>query len=161
MAAQCPASRSLKVALHLPLHPILPRAASQYEVSPNALIHRSGRASSRQLSKCDSPHSHTRSKRAFMLLCRCRWSRRESRYASPLRSPPDLSLTIPPPLAYIGFYFAVQSGGTFDVDYVVMDPDDKVLFEGTAERQGDYIFTANKVTPSFPPLLRSGFKNQY
>ncbi|RSH93275.1 hypothetical protein EHS25_007629 [Saitozyma podzolica] len=24
------------------------------------------------------------------------------------------------------FYFAVQSGGSFDVDYVVMDPDDKV-----------------------------------
>lgn len=31
------------------------------------------------------------------------------------------------------------------MDYVVMDPDDKVLLEGSDERQGDYIFTANKV----------------
>ncbi|GFZ52369.1 Uncharacterized membrane protein [Saitozyma sp. JCM 24511] len=44
------------------------------------------------------------------------------------------------------FYFAVQSGGSFDVDYVVMDPDDKVLLEGNNERQGDYIFTANKAS---------------
>lgn len=44
-----------------------------------------------------------------------------------------------------GFYFAVQSGGSFDIDFVVMDPDDKVLLEGVNERQGDYIFTANKV----------------
>lgn len=28
---------------------------------------------------------------------------------------------------------------------MVMDPDDKVLLEGLNERQGDYIFTANKV----------------
>jgi hypothetical protein len=46
-----------------------------------------------------------------------------------------------------GFYFAVQSGGDFEVDYTVMDPDDKVLLEGVNERQGDYIFTANKVCP--------------
>nr|XP_018260324.1 uncharacterized protein I303_07242 [Kwoniella dejecticola CBS 10117]OBR82482.1 hypothetical protein I303_07242 [Kwoniella dejecticola CBS 10117] len=45
----------------------------------------------------------------------------------------------------VGFYFAVQSGGNFEIDYVVMDPDDKVLLEGVAEKQGDYIFTANKV----------------
>lgn len=44
-----------------------------------------------------------------------------------------------------GFYFAVQSGGSFDIDYAVMDPDDKVLLEGSNERQGDFIFTANKV----------------
>ena len=48
-----------------------------------------------------------------------------------------------------GFYFAVQSGGTFDIDYVVMDPDDKVLLEGINERQGDFIFTANKVIFSY------------
>jgi hypothetical protein len=47
----------------------------------------------------------------------------------------------------VGFYFAVQSGGDFEVDYTVMDPDDKVLLEGVNERQGDYIFTANKVSP--------------
>ncbi|TYJ54605.1 hypothetical protein B9479_004735 [Cryptococcus floricola] len=43
------------------------------------------------------------------------------------------------------FYFAVQSGGNFEIDYIVMDPDDKVILEGVAEKQGDYIFTANKV----------------
>jgi hypothetical protein len=48
----------------------------------------------------------------------------------------------------VGFYFAVQSGGNFEVDFTVMDPDDKVLLEGINERQGDYIFTANKVCPS-------------
>ena len=46
----------------------------------------------------------------------------------------------------IGFYFAVQSGGSFDIDYVVMDPDDRVLLEGANERQGDFIFTANKAS---------------
>lgn len=53
----------------------------------------------------------------------------------------DTRLTFSP-----GFYFAVQSGGNFEIDYTVMDPDDKVLLEGSNERQGDYIFTANKVS---------------
>jgi hypothetical protein len=53
----------------------------------------------------------------------------------------------------VGFYFAVQSGGDFEVDYTVMDPDDKVLLEGVNERQGDYIFTANKVSPRASGLL--------
>jgi hypothetical protein len=44
-----------------------------------------------------------------------------------------------------GFYFAVQSGGSFDIDFSVKDPDDESLLEGNNERQGDYIFTANKV----------------
>lgn len=54
-----------------------------------------------------------------------------------------------------GFYFAVQSGGNFEVDYTVMDPDDKVLLEGINERQGDYIFTANKVRLSLKHMSRS------
>jgi protein ERP2 len=45
----------------------------------------------------------------------------------------------------IGFYFAVQSGGSFDIDFEVKDPDDKVVLDGLRERQGDYILTANKV----------------
>ncbi|CED83800.1 er to golgi transport-related protein [Phaffia rhodozyma] len=45
----------------------------------------------------------------------------------------------------IGFYFAVQSGGSFEIDFVVHDPDDKILLEGLAETQGDYILTANTV----------------
>lgn len=44
-----------------------------------------------------------------------------------------------------GFYFAVQSGGSFEIDWVVMDPDDKIVVEGDNERQGDFIFTAKKI----------------
>jgi len=58
----------------------------------------------------------------------------------------------------VGFYFAVQSGGDFEVDYTVMDPDDKVLLEGVNERQGDYIFTANKVCPRASGLFVAGWK---
>ncbi|KAJ3814336.1 emp24/gp25L/p24 family/GOLD-domain-containing protein [Lentinula lateritia] len=45
----------------------------------------------------------------------------------------------------IGFYFAVQSGGSFDIDFDVKDPNEKVLLDGERERQGDYVFTANTV----------------
>ncbi|GAA6035124.1 hypothetical protein JCM8097_006375 [Rhodosporidiobolus ruineniae] len=44
----------------------------------------------------------------------------------------------------VGFYFAVQSGGSFDIDWVVTDPSDTIIIEGERERQGDYIFTAHK-----------------
>jgi hypothetical protein len=39
----------------------------------------------------------------------------------------------------------VQSGGSFDVDYSVVGPTDKVILDGTKERQGDFVFTANDV----------------
>ncbi|GAB1522139.1 hypothetical protein RhiTH_005249 [Rhizoctonia solani] len=45
----------------------------------------------------------------------------------------------------IGFYFAVQSGGDFDIDFEVKDPLNEQIIDGQRERQGDYIFTANKV----------------
>ncbi|EJD50525.1 hypothetical protein AURDEDRAFT_143415 [Auricularia subglabra TFB-10046 SS5] len=45
----------------------------------------------------------------------------------------------------IGFYYAVQSGGSFDIDFQVKDPNGKVMLEGQRERQGDYVFTANHV----------------
>ena len=45
----------------------------------------------------------------------------------------------------IGFYFAIQSGGNFEIDWVVMDPFDKEVIEGDNERQGDYIFTAKHI----------------
>ncbi|KAF9005242.1 emp24/gp25L/p24 family/GOLD-domain-containing protein [Cyathus striatus] len=45
----------------------------------------------------------------------------------------------------IGFYFAVQSGGSFDIDFDVKDPNDKVILDGVRERQGDYVLTANTV----------------
>lgn len=43
------------------------------------------------------------------------------------------------------FYFAVQSGGSFDIDFDVKGPADKLILEGKAERQGDYVFTGNTV----------------
>jgi len=43
----------------------------------------------------------------------------------------------------VGFYFAVQAGGSFDIDYVVTDPNDSIVLSGEKERQGDYIFTGH------------------
>ncbi|KAI1173687.1 SKIP/SNW domain-containing protein [Nemania sp. FL0916] len=45
----------------------------------------------------------------------------------------------------IAFYFAVQSGGSFDIDYEVTTPSDKVVLDGEKERQGDFVFTANEM----------------
>ncbi|RCH90647.1 hypothetical protein CU097_004075 [Rhizopus azygosporus] len=45
----------------------------------------------------------------------------------------------------IGFYFAVQQGGSFDIDYEVVGPRDNVILEGQQEKQADYVFTANDV----------------
>merc|ERR1712000_17845 len=44
----------------------------------------------------------------------------------------------------VAFYFAVQSGGSFDVDYIVEGPNGKVIIEGEKERQGDFVFTAQQ-----------------
>ena len=38
----------------------------------------------------------------------------------------------------------MQSGGSFDVDYQVEGPGGKVILQGEKERQGDYVFTAQK-----------------
>lgn len=38
----------------------------------------------------------------------------------------------------------VQSGGSFDVDYIVEGPNGKVIMSGEKERQGDFVFTANQ-----------------
>jgi len=45
----------------------------------------------------------------------------------------------------IAFYFAVQSGGSFDIDYAVTGPSGKEILDGQKERQGDFVFTANEV----------------
>ncbi|KAI2608873.1 emp24/gp25L/p24 family/GOLD-domain-containing protein [Hypoxylon fragiforme] len=47
--------------------------------------------------------------------------------------------------AKIAFYFAVQSGGSFDINYEVTGPGGKVILDGEKERQGDFVFTANDV----------------
>ncbi|KAI9332290.1 ERP3 protein [Zopfochytrium polystomum] len=44
----------------------------------------------------------------------------------------------------MAFYFAVQAGGSFDVDYEVLGPDNKVIMFGQKEKQGDYVFAAHK-----------------
>jgi hypothetical protein len=38
----------------------------------------------------------------------------------------------------------VQSGGSFDIDYTVVGPNDKVIMANTKERQGDFVFTAQE-----------------
>ncbi|KIJ67249.1 hypothetical protein HYDPIDRAFT_107991 [Hydnomerulius pinastri MD-312] len=45
----------------------------------------------------------------------------------------------------IGFYFAVQAGGSFDIDFDIKDPNEKLLLDGQRERSGDYVLTANTV----------------
>ncbi|KAB2578220.1 putative endosomal cargo receptor protein [Lasiodiplodia theobromae] len=45
--------------------------------------------------------------------------------------------------AKVAFYFAVQSGGSFDIDYEVVGPNEYSVMDGTKERQGDFVFTAN------------------
>ena len=39
----------------------------------------------------------------------------------------------------------VQSGGSFDIDFEVKDPNQKLILDGERERQGDYVLTANTV----------------
>jgi hypothetical protein len=38
----------------------------------------------------------------------------------------------------------VQAGGSFDIDYEVKDPQQKTILDGTKERQGDFVFTAQQ-----------------
>lgn len=38
----------------------------------------------------------------------------------------------------------VQAGGSFDVDYEVTGPDEKIIMDGQKERQGDFVFTATE-----------------
>jgi len=44
----------------------------------------------------------------------------------------------------VAFYFAVQSGGSFDIDYSVTGPGGKIVMDGEKERQGDFVFTATE-----------------
>ncbi|KAI8925704.1 emp24/gp25L/p24 family/GOLD-domain-containing protein [Entophlyctis helioformis] len=44
----------------------------------------------------------------------------------------------------LAFYFAVQSGGNFDVDFDVVDPRQVVVLKGNGERQGDYVISARQ-----------------
>ncbi|OJD33414.1 endosomal cargo receptor [Diplodia corticola] len=57
--------------------------------------------------------------------------------------------------AKVAFYFAVQSGGSFDIDYEVVGPNEYSVMDGTKERQGDFVFTANN-----PGEYRFCFNNE-
>lgn len=39
----------------------------------------------------------------------------------------------------------VQSGGSFDIDYMVTDPTHNIVVSGEKERQGDFVFSAEHV----------------
>lgn len=43
----------------------------------------------------------------------------------------------------VGFYFAVQQGGSFDINYDIVAPNGESIMSGEQERQGDFVFTAN------------------
>ena len=45
----------------------------------------------------------------------------------------------------VGFYFAVQEGGNFDIDFVVTAPNDRVVMEGKETSQEDLVFTGNEL----------------
>jgi hypothetical protein len=49
------------------------------------------------------------------------------------------------PNTQISYYFAVQSGGSFDVDYTIKNPEGHIVVQDTKQRQGDFVFTANQV----------------
>ncbi|KAJ3127869.1 hypothetical protein HK098_005645 [Nowakowskiella sp. JEL0407] len=44
----------------------------------------------------------------------------------------------------VEFYFAVQSGGDFDIDYEIFDPDNKIIYQESKVRQTNFIFAAKK-----------------
>ncbi|KAL9543157.1 hypothetical protein MBANPS3_008254 [Mucor bainieri] len=45
----------------------------------------------------------------------------------------------------VGFYFAVQQGGAFDIDFDILDPTGESILKGQEEKQGDYVFSAGLV----------------
>lgn len=46
------------------------------------------------------------------------------------------------PNTQVSFYFAVQQGGSFDVDYTIKDPRGNTEVADTKQRQGDVLFNA-------------------
>lgn len=46
------------------------------------------------------------------------------------------------PKTNVGYYFAVQSGGSFDIDYTIKAPDGKMIVNEEKQRQGDWVFNA-------------------
>ncbi|GME71417.1 unnamed protein product [Ambrosiozyma monospora] len=44
----------------------------------------------------------------------------------------------------VGYYFAVQSGGSFDINYTIKSPSGHYIVKEEKQRQGDWIFTADQ-----------------
>ncbi|KPV78621.1 uncharacterized protein RHOBADRAFT_23682 [Rhodotorula graminis WP1] len=67
-------------------------------------------------------------------------------YFAVCRPPPSLPSARPPRPGHppdASHATQVQSGGSFDIDWTVTDPNDNIIIDGERERQGDYIFTAH------------------
>lgn len=47
------------------------------------------------------------------------------------------------PRTAISYYFAVQSGGSFDVDYTIKNPRGEVVVSEDKQRQGDFVINAD------------------
>lgn len=47
------------------------------------------------------------------------------------------------PNTQVSYYFAVQLGGSFDVDFSIKDPSRKTIISDTKQRQGSYVFNAD------------------
>jgi hypothetical protein len=47
--------------------------------------------------------------------------------------------------ANIGYYFAVQAGGSFDINYTVKGPNTQIIVSEEKQRQGDYLFNADQI----------------
>jgi hypothetical protein len=46
------------------------------------------------------------------------------------------------PNTSVGFYFAVQTGGAFDIDYTITGPEKTVIAHEEKQRQGEWVFNA-------------------
>lgn len=46
--------------------------------------------------------------------------------------------------AIVGFYFAVQSGGAFDIDIAIKSPDGQIEYSEAKQKQGEFSFAAQE-----------------
>lgn len=49
------------------------------------------------------------------------------------------------PNANIGYYFAVQAGGSFDINYTIKGPKQQIIYKEEKQRQGDYVFNSEDI----------------
>lgn len=54
-------------------------------------------------------------------------------------------ITTDKPNMRVGYYFAVQSGGSFDIDYLIKAPNGAIIVNEEKQRQGDWVFTAENI----------------